>query len=141
MLCVEDWLDALKWAEGVGGLAALIARADGNLAAIAGWVEKSPWADFLCTDERLRSNTSVCLKIVDPAFLALPPEGRAAFAKKIASLLAAETVAYDIASYRDAPPGLRLWAGATVERADLVALFPWLDWAFAETRAAQAKAA
>jgi phosphoserine aminotransferase len=141
MLCVEDYLDALNWAEGLGGLKALIARADGNLAAIAGWVKKTPWIDFLCTDERARSNTSVCLKIVDPWFERLGEEQKAAVPKKIAALLEQEKVAYDIASYRDAPPGLRIWAGATVERADLEALFPWLDWAFAQARASLAKAA
>jgi phosphoserine aminotransferase len=141
MLCVEDWLDALNWAEGIGGLKALIARADGNLQAIAKWAAKTGWADFLCPDERARSNTSVCLKIVDPWFARLGEEEKAALPRKIASLLEQEKVAYDIASYRDAPPGLRLWAGATVERADLEALFPWLDWAFAEARDAQAKAA
>jgi phosphoserine aminotransferase len=141
MLCVEDYLDALKWAEGLGGLKALIARADGNLKAIGNWVKKTEWIDFLCTEERLRSNTSVCLKIVDPWFARLADDAKTQVPKKIASLLEEERVAYDIASYRDAPPGLRVWAGSTIERAELEALFPWLDWAFVEARAALAKAA
>ncbi len=131
MLCVEDYLDALAWAQEIGGLDALHARADGNLAAVTVWVERTPWVDFLAGDPAIRSNTSVCLKIVDPAFAALEPERRAAVPKRIAALLEAETVAYDVGSYRAAPPGLRVWCGATVERSDVEALLPWLDWAYA----------
>jgi len=139
MVCVEDALDGLKWAEGVGGLPALIRRSEGNLAAIAAWVEKTPWAGFLAVDPASRSCTSVCLSFTDPWFEGLAPDAQAATAKRIASLLEAEKVAYDIASYRDAPPGLRIWAGATIERGDIEALLPWLDWAWSEVR--QAKAA
>jgi phosphoserine aminotransferase len=135
MLCVEDALDGLKWGEQVGGADALIARSEGNLAAIAGWVAKTPWIDFLAEDAAIRSCTSVCLKIVDPWFAALPEDKQAAVPKKMEALLEAEKAAYDINGYRDAPPGLRIWAGATVETADLEALFPWLDWAFAAVKA------
>jgi phosphoserine aminotransferase len=135
MLCVEDYLDALGWAESIGGLAALFARADANAAAIAAWVAKSSWAEFLARDPATRSNTSVCLKIVDPAVAALPRDAEAAFANSIATMLEVEGVAYDIASYRDAPPGLRIWCGATVERHSIEALLPWLDWAFATAKA------
>jgi phosphoserine aminotransferase len=141
MLCVEDWLDALDWAESVGGLDGLIGRADANARVIADWVERAPWADHLANAPETRSNTSVCLRIVDPAVAALPIDAQAAFAKKIAALLEAENVAYDIAFYRDAPPGLRIWAGATVETADMEALTPWLDWAFAAAKAELAEAA
>jgi phosphoserine aminotransferase len=134
MLCVEDALDGLAWAERIGGLAALVARAEGNLAAIAAWAARTPWVDFLAADPASRSCTSVCLVFADPAVASLPAERRAALAKGICELLEGEGVAYDINAYRDAPPGLRLWAGATVERADLEALFPWLDWAFAQRR-------
>jgi phosphoserine aminotransferase len=135
MLCVEDYLDALGWAESTGGLAALLARADANAATIAAWVAQSSWADFLARDPATRSNTSVCLKIVDPAVTVLPRDGEAAFAKSIAAMLEAEDVAYDIASYREAPPGLRIWCGATVEKQSIEALLPWLDWAFATAKA------
>ena len=121
MLCVEDALDGLRWAESIGGLPALIARSEANLAAIAAWVERTPWIEFLAQDAAIRSPTSVCFKMAD-----------AKAAAGIADLLAKEGVAYDIGAYRDAPPGLRIWAGATVETADLQALFPWLDWAWAE---------
>ena len=131
MLCVEDYLDALAWAESIGGVEALHARADGNLEAVAAWVERTPWVDFLASDPAIRSNTSVCLKIVDPAFTALDAERRVAVPKRIAALLETESVAYDIGSYRAAPPGLRVWCGATAERADVEALLPWLDWAYA----------
>jgi phosphoserine aminotransferase len=134
MLCVEDYLDALKWAESIGGLKALIARSEANLKVLADWVARTPWVDFLAADPTARSCTSVCLKIVDPKFTALDADAQAKAAKKIASLLEAEGVAYDIGSYRDAPPGLRIWAGATVEKSDLEALTPWLDWAFAELK-------
>ena len=141
MLAVEDAIDGLRWAEGIGGLDALVARSESNLAAIEAWVARSGWAGFLATDKATRSCTSVCLRIVDPAILALPAEAQAAFPKRIAALLEAEKVAYDIDAYRDAPPGLRIWAGATIERADLEALFPWLDWAFEEARAGLSLAA
>lgn len=135
LLCVEDYLDALTWAEEVGGLEALRARADSNLATVDAWVGRTPWVDFLAADPAIRSNTSVCLKIVDPAFAALDAEKRAAVPKRIAALLEAEGVAYDIGSYRAAPPGLRIWCGATVERADVEALLPWLDWAYGRAMA------
>jgi phosphoserine aminotransferase len=131
MLCVEDYLDALKWAAGIGGLAELRRRADHNLATLSAWVEKTAWVDFLAKDPATRSNTSVCLTVVDPKITALPAEGQADFAKRLASLLEKEGVALDIGGYRDAPPGLRVWCGATVEADDLEALTPWLDWAFA----------
>jgi phosphoserine aminotransferase len=131
LLCVEDWLDALTWADGIGGLAALLARADANLAVVAEWVAATPWVDFLARVPATRSNTSVCLKIVDGAFAALGAERQAAVPKRMASLLEQRGVAYDVAGYRDAPPGLRVWCGATVERADVEALLPWLDWAYA----------
>ncbi len=136
MLCVEDYLDALAWAEQIGGLDALHARADANLAAVAAWVERTPWVDFLARVPATRSNTSVCLKIVDPAFTALDGDYRAAVPKRVAAPLEAETVAYDVGSYRAAPPGLRIWCGATVDRADVEALLPWLDWAYARAMAA-----
>jgi phosphoserine aminotransferase len=126
MLCVEDQIDALQWAQKIGGLRALIARSQGNLAALERWVGDSRWARFLAEDPRCRSNTSVCLKIVDPGV------DQAKVAGGIATLLEAEGIAFDIGSYRDAPPGLRIWCGATVEQADVEALTLWLDWAFAE---------
>jgi phosphoserine aminotransferase len=132
MLCVEDALDGLRWAESVGGLPALIARSETNLAAVAGWVERTPWVDFLAEDKATRSCTSICLKIVASWFTALDKAGQADVAKQLSSLLESEGVAYDIAAYRDAPPGLRIWGGATIETADIEALLPWLDWAFAE---------
>jgi len=141
MLCVEDYLDALQWAKRIGGLNALIARADANLKTIADWAAKTPWIDFLAADPATRSNTSVCLKVIDPAIAGLPAEAQAAFAKAIASLLEREKVAYDIGAYRDAPPGLRIWCGATIEKSDVEALTHWLDFAFAEEKAKLAKAA
>jgi phosphoserine aminotransferase len=135
MLCVEDYLDALGWAESIGGLAALFARADANAAAIAAWVAQSSWADFLAREPATRSNTSVCLKIVEPAVTALPRDAEMAFAESIAAMLEAEDVAYDIGAYREAPPGLRIWCGATVEKQSIEALLPWLDWAFATAKA------
>jgi len=141
MLCVEDYLDALNWAKSLGGLDALVARADANTKAIADWKAKTPWVDFLATSADIRSNTSVCLKVVDPAIVALPADQQAAFAKQLATLLEKEKVAYDIGAYRDAPPGLRIWCGATVEKADVEKLTAWLDWAFAEAKAGLAKAA
>ena len=132
MLCVEDYLDTLKWAASIGGLAELKRRADANLQVLADWVDKSPWVGFLAEDAASRSNTSVCLKVVEPRVTALPAETQADVAKKLAALLEKEGVALDIGGYRDAPPGLRIWCGATVETDDLIALTPWLDWAFAE---------
>jgi phosphoserine aminotransferase len=134
MLALEDYLDALKWAEGVGGLDGLVARADGNLAVLDAFVRESSWAAFLAEDKTVRSNTSVCLKIVDPWFAGLSADAQADAAKKIASVLEKEKVAYDVAAYRSAPSGLRIWCGATVERADLEALMPWLDWAWAQVK-------
>ncbi|PHY18306.1 phosphoserine transaminase [Caulobacter sp. BP25] len=131
MLCVEDALDALKWASSIGGLQAMQARADQNLKVLADWVAKTPWVDFLAATPEIRSNTSVCLKVVDPKICALPDDAQADFAKKLASLLEKEGAALDIGGYRDAPAGLRIWCGATVEASDLEALTPWLDWAFA----------
>jgi phosphoserine aminotransferase len=136
MLAVEDYLDALAWAESVGGLKGLIARADANTKVLASWCGKSGWAGFLAEDETIRSNSSVCLKITDPWFETLGDETKAEAAKKIASLLEKEGVAFDIASYRAAPPGLRIWCGATVETSDIEALTPWLDWAFQSVKAA-----
>jgi len=130
MLCVEDALDGLRWAESVGGLEGLIARSEANLAAVARWVAKTGWADFLAADAATRSCTSICLKVVAPWFTALAAPAQAQAAKKLASLVEKEGVGYDIASYRDAPPGLRIWGGATVEAADVEALLPWLDWAY-----------
>jgi len=137
MVAVEDYLDALSWAESVGGLKGLIARSNANLKVLADWTKKTGWADFLAENETIRSNTSVCLKITDPWFAALSDEAKADAAKKIASVLEKEGVALDIAGYRAAPPGLRIWCGATVDASDLQALTPWLDWAFAQVKAAQ----
>ena len=134
MLAVEDYLDALKWAEANGGLQGLRERADANLKALALWVEKRAWVDFLCADPKIRSNTSVCLKVVDPWFTALAKDAQAAAASKIAGLLEKEGVAFDIGGYRAAPPGLRIWCGSTVERSDIEKLTPWLDWAFAQVK-------
>jgi phosphoserine aminotransferase len=131
MMAVEDYLDALIWAEGVGGFAGLQNRVQQNFNAIDAWVGKTDWVDFLCPDAALRSTTSVCLVIGSKEVTALEADAQAAFAKKLVSLLDAEGVAYDIGAYRDAPAGLRIWAGATVETSDLTALFPWLDWAYA----------
>jgi phosphoserine aminotransferase len=141
MLCVEDYLDALNWAKSIGGLDALIARANANFAVIDRFVASSAWASHLASDPATRSNTSVCLSIADPQFLALDADARAAFAKGMVAALDKEGVAYDIGAYRDAPPGLRIWAGATVETCDLEALMPWLDWAFASQKAALKAAA
>jgi phosphoserine aminotransferase len=141
MLCVEDYLDTLVWGKSIGGLKALIARADANAKAIADWVERTPWIAFLAGDPAVRSNTSVCLKVVDPAVLTLPAEAQAKFVKAITAALEKEGVAYDIDAYRDAPSGLRVWCGSTVERADVEALTLWLDWAYAQAKAALPKAA
>src|ERR1700736_1331679 len=118
MLCVEDYLDTLGWAKSIGGLEALIARADANTKAIADWVKRTPWVDFLARDPAIRSNTSVCLEIVDPAVTKLPPDAQGAFAKSLTALIEKEGAVYDLAYYRDAPPGLRIWCGATVEASD-----------------------
>ncbi|MEE8273377.1 MAG: phosphoserine transaminase, partial [Alphaproteobacteria bacterium] len=134
MLCVEDVLDALEWAEGFGGLEALIARSQANLAAIDAWIAESDWAAFLAAAPETRSPTSICLKIVAPWFAALAPADQADAAGHIAALLDEEGVAHDIGAYREAPPGLRIWGGATVETADVEALLPWLDWAHAEVK-------
>jgi phosphoserine aminotransferase len=135
MLCVEDALDGLRWAESLGGLPGLIARSEANLAVIADWVAHSDWAGFLARDAAARSSTSICLTITAPWFTALDDAGQTKAAKRLAALLEAEGVAYDVASYRDAPPGLRIWGGATVESADIAALLPWLDWAHAKVEA------
>jgi phosphoserine aminotransferase len=134
MLAVEDALDGLRWAERIGGLAALIARSEANLQVVAAWVDATPWVDFLAERPETRSSTSICLKIADPAVAALPSGQQASLIKDMVAKLAEDDIAYDIASYRDAPPGLRIWGGATVERRDLEALLPWLDWAFHATR-------
>ncbi|MEZ0281117.1 phosphoserine transaminase [Methyloceanibacter sp.] len=141
MLCLEDYLAAHAWAESVGGLKGTIARSEANAGVIDAWVTRTPWIAYLARVPETRSNTSVCLKIADPDVLALPPETRDGFPLAMADLLDREGIAKDIASYRDAPPGLRIWTGATVQKSDLEALMPWLDYAFAETRRSFAKAA
>jgi phosphoserine aminotransferase len=141
MLCVEDYLDTLGWAKAVGGLDGLMGRADANTRAIADWVAATPWVDFLAKEPAIRSNTSVCLKIVDPAVAALTADAQSAFIKGLVAALEKEHVAYDIDAYRDAPPGLRIWCGATVEKSDVEALTHWLDWAFAKSKAALPKVA
>ncbi len=141
MLCVEDYIDALQWAKSFAGLKALIARADANAKVIADWVDRTPWVDFLARVPETRSNTSVCLKVVDPAIAALSADGQAAFAKALAAFLEKEKVAFDIGSYRDAPAGLRIWCGTTIEAADVKALTHWLDYAFAVEKSKLAKAA
>jgi len=135
MLCVEDYLDTLNWAKSIGGLNALVARADANTKAIADWVARTPWVDFLAKVPATRSNTSVCLKVVDPAITALPDDAQAAFAKSLVAAIEKEGAGYDLGHYRDAPPGLRVWCGATVEASDVEALTQWIDWAFAKTKA------
>jgi phosphoserine aminotransferase len=130
LLATEDYIDALKWAEGIGGLAALQARADANAQVLTEWVARTPWVDFLVADAAIRSNTSVCLKVVDERVTSLPANVQAEFAKNLAAILEKEEVALDAASYRSAPPGLRIWCGATIERKDVQSLTPWLDWAF-----------
>jgi phosphoserine aminotransferase len=141
MLCVEDYIDALQWAKLIGGLDALVARADASTKVISDWVAKTPAVEFLASVEETRSNTSVCLRFADPAVANLDDAGQQAFVKGFVALLEAEKVAFDIASYRDAPPGLRIWCGATVEASDVAALIPWLDWAFATQKAALKAAA
>jgi len=130
LLAAEDYIDALKWAEGIGGLGALHARANANTQVLTEWVARTPWVDFLVSDPAIRSNTSVCLKVVDERVTSLPEAVQAEFAKNLAAILEQEGVALDAASYRSAPPGLRIWCGATIERSDLQSLTPWLDWAF-----------
>jgi phosphoserine aminotransferase len=141
MLCVEDYIDALEWGRSVGGLSGLIARADANFAVLDAFVAERDWLDNLAADPATRSNTSVCLKIVDPRITSQPAEVQAGFAKSVVSLLEREGAAFDIGAYRDAPPGLRIWTGATVETSDIEALLPWLDWAFETEKAALAPAA
>jgi Phosphoserine aminotransferase len=141
MLCIEDAIDAMQWGLKIGGLSAMQARADANFKVLADWVEKTDWVDFLAKVPEQRSNTSVCLSIVDPEIAALDAEGQAAFAKAIVARLDKLGVGYDFGSYKDAPAGLRIWAGCTVEASDLAALTPWLDWAFAEEKAALKAAA
>ncbi len=140
MLCVEDCIDALKWGQSIGGLQEMQRRADRNLDVLARWVGKAGWVAFLAVDSAIRSNTSVCLKVVDPKITAMPEKAQAEFAKTLASLLEKEGVALDVGGYRDAPPGLRIWCGATVDHTDLEALTPWLDWAFAAVSAELAAA-
>ncbi|TKT71995.1 phosphoserine transaminase [Afipia massiliensis] len=141
MLCVEDYLDALNWAKSVGGLKGLMARADANTKVLADWKAKTPWVDFLAADPAIRSNTSVCMKVVDPAITSLSADAQADFAKKLVAAVEKEGAGYDFAHYRDAPAGLRIWCGATVEAKDVEILTAWIDWAFAETKASLAKAA
>ena len=141
MLLVQDYLDALNWVESVGGVKGTIARSDANAEVISEWVAKTSWVDFVARVPNTRSNTSVCLKIVDKDVLKLRPDLQIELPKRIARLLDEEDAAKDIAFYRDAPPGLRIWTGATVERSDLEALMPWLDWAYAAQKAKLAKAA
>jgi phosphoserine aminotransferase len=141
MLCVEDYLDALNWGKSVGGLKGMIARADANTKVLSDWVAKTPWIDFLAKDPAIRSNTSVCLKVVDSTITSLPPESQADFAKKLVGAIEKEGAGYDFGYYRDAPPGLRIWCGATVEASDVALLTQWIDWAFAEAKASLAKAA
>ncbi len=130
MLATEDYLDTLKWAERIGGLKALHERADANAAVLSEWVARTPWIEFLAGDPAVRSNTGVCLKVVDPRVMQLPAAGQAEFAKQLAARLEQEGVALDAASYRSAPPGLRIWCGGTVESTDLEALIPWIEWSF-----------
>jgi len=135
MLAVEDALDGLKWAESIGGVQGLIARSNANLTAIENWVAGSSWAGFLAEDKAVRSNTSICLKVVDPAYTALSADDQAKHAKTLVSLVEKAGAGFDLGAYRDAPPGLRIWGGATVETSDIEALLPWLDWAYAEVKA------
>jgi phosphoserine aminotransferase len=141
MLCVEDWLDALAWARSIGGLGALQARANANSKVLYDWAEGTPWLEPLAADPATRSNTSVCLKVVDPAVARLPVDAQRAFVKQIEAVLDKENAAHDIAGHRDAPPHLRIWCGCTIEASDLAILTGWLDWAFAEAKAGLAKAA
>jgi phosphoserine aminotransferase len=140
MLCVEDYLDTLQWGKSVGGLKGLMARADANAKVLADWKAKTPWIDFLAKDPAVRSNTSVCMKVVDPAITSLTLDAQSDFAKKLVALVEKEGAGYDFAHYRDAPPGLRIWCGATVEARDVALLTQWIDWAFAEMKSSLAKA-
>jgi phosphoserine aminotransferase len=135
MLCVEDYLDALNWAKSIGGFKGLSARADANLRVLADWAARTPWIDFFAEDSATRSNTSVTLKVVDPAVTSLDLAGQEAFVRAIAARLDKEGVAYDIAFHRDAPPHFRIWAGATIEASDLKALTAWLEWGYAAEKA------
>ena len=130
MLCVEDALDGLRWAESIGGLKGLVGRTDANAAALDAWIRKTPWAGYLAAEQRYRSPTSVCVTITDPAVAALEAKAQQDFVKRLVAPLEAEGVAYDIAGHRDAPAHLRIWCGATVDAADIAALGPWLDWAW-----------
>jgi phosphoserine aminotransferase len=141
MLCVEDYLDALNWGKSIGGLKALMARADANTKVLADWKAKTPWIDFLAKDPSIRSNTSVCLKVVDPAITSLSADAQVDFAKKLVAMVEKENAGFDFAHYRDAPAGLRIWCGATVEAKDVALLTQWIDWAFAEAKAQLPKAA
>src|SRR5277367_6826368 len=141
MLCVEDYLDALQWAKSIGGLEALMARADANLKVLADWHAVTPWVEFLSPAPAIRSNTSVCLKVVDPAITSLSADAQSDFAKKLVALVEKENAGFDFAHYRDAPAGLRIWCGATVDAKDVALLTQWIDWAFAETKSSLAKAA
>ncbi|MBU6464530.1 MAG: phosphoserine transaminase [Bradyrhizobium sp.] len=141
MLCVEDYLDALQWGKSIGGLKALMARADANTKVLADWKARTPWIDFLAKDPAIRSNTSVCMKVVDPAITSLTPDAQAEFSKKLVALVEKENAGYDFGHYRDAPAGLRIWCGATVEASDVALLTQWIDWAFAEAKSSLAKAA
>ncbi|THD63095.1 MAG: phosphoserine transaminase [Bradyrhizobium sp.] len=141
MLCVEDYLDTLHWGKSVGGLKGLMARADANTKVLADWKAKTPWIDFLAKDPAIRSNTSVCMKVIDPAITSLTLDAQSDFAKKLVALVEKEGAGYDFAHYRDAPPGLRIWCGATVEAGDVALLTQWIDWAFAKTKSTLAKAA
>ena len=138
MLCVEDALDALQWVATIGGQAEMVARSKRNLAVLEQWVAATPWVGFLAENVATRSRTSVCLKIVDPWFLALDDAAQAVAAKKIGAVLESEGVGLDLDGYRDAPPGLRIWCGGTIEQTDLEALTPWLDWAFATVKSSNA---
>jgi phosphoserine aminotransferase len=140
MLCVEDALDSLHWAESTGGLDGLVVRAEGNLAVVTEWVERTPWLEFLAKDPATRSCTSPQLEITDPWFLRLSPDERFKAVRSMTARLEAEGTGYDLASHRASPPGIRIWTGATVERSDVEALLPWLDWAW-EQECAAAKAA
>src|SRR5471030_163545 len=141
MLCLEDYLDTLQWGKSVGGLKGLMARADANAKALADWKAKTPWIDFLAKDPAIRSNTSVCMKVIDPAITQLTSDAQSDFAKKLVAMVEKEGAGYDFAHYRDAPAGLRIWCGATVEAKDVALLTQWIDWAFAETKSTLAKAA
>src|SRR5205085_5473613 len=139
MLCVEDWLDTLNWAKSAGGLKGLMARADSNAKVMHDWIAKTPWIENLAARPETRSNTSVCLKIVDPAIASLGIDAHWSFVRDLVALIENDGAAYDIATHRDAPPGLRIWCGATVEKSDVEALTAWIDWAFAETKSRFAK--